>query len=135
MAGESFLSTNTSMKRTTAVLAFFVAALLAGMFVNSTLLSSEPAVKEKFMQQEKGMPLATQSVTGFSGSSPILGTEPMPTPEHPYSQTDDAPLYAFANNKQSAECCPSPFSGDLGCVCLTNEQKTEFAGRGGNRSA
>ena len=123
------------MKRTTAVLAFFIAALLAGMFVNSTLLSSEPAVKEKFMQQEKGMPLATQSVMGFSGSSPILGTEPMPTPEHPYDQTDDAKLYAFANNKQSAECCPSPFSGDLGCVCLTNAQKTEFAARGGNRSA
>ena len=123
------------MKRTTAVLAFFIAALLAGMFVNSTMLSAAPDVKEKFMQQEKGMPLATQSVSGYSGSSPLLGTEPMPTPEHPYSQVDDAPLYGFANNKQSAECCPSPFSGDLGCVCLTNEQKTEFAGRGGNRSA
>ena len=123
------------MKRTTAILAFFVAAVLAGLFVNSTMLSSSPAVKEKFMQQEKGMPLATQSVMGYAGSSPLLGTEPMPTPEHPYDQTDDAKLYAFANNKQSAECCPSPFSGDLGCVCLTNEQKTEFAARGGNRSA
>ena len=123
------------MKRTTAVLAFFVAAVLAGLFVNSTMLSSSPAVKEKFMQQEKGMPLATQSVMGYTGSSPLLGTEPMPTPEHPYDQTDDAKLYAFANNKQSAECCPSPFSGDLGCVCLTNAQKTEFAARGGNRSA
>ena len=123
------------MKRTTALLAFFVAALLAGFFVNSTMLSASPAVKEEFMQQEKGMPLATQSVMGYSGMSPLLGTEPMPTPEHPYSQTDDAKLYTFANNKQSAECCPSPFSGDLGCVCLTNKQKAEFAGRGGNRSA
>jgi hypothetical protein len=123
------------MKRTTAVLAFFVAALLAGLFVNSTLLTAAPAVKEKFMQQEKGMPLATGDVKGFSGGSPILGTEPLPTPEHSYDQTDDAPLFAFANNKQSPDCYGSPFSGDLGYVCLTEGQKAEFASRAGSRSA
>jgi hypothetical protein len=123
------------MKRTTAVLAFFVAALLAGLFINSTLLASSPAIKENFMQKERGMPLSTGAVQGFSGMSPILGVEPLPTPEHPYDQTDDAPLYAFANNKQSADCCPSPFSGDQGCVCLTSEQKALFKSRGGNRSA
>lgn len=123
------------MKRTTAVLAFFVAALLAGLFVNSTLLTAAPAVKEKFMQKEKGMPVETGPVQGFSGSSPILGTEPLPTPEHSYDQTDDAPLYVFANNKQSPDCFGSPFSGDLGYVCLTENQKAEFAARGGNRSA
>ena len=123
------------MKRTTAVLAFFVAAVLAGVFVNSTLLSASPAVKEKFMQQEKGMPLETGPVEGYSSSSPILGTQPRPTPEHPYDQVDDQKLYEFANNKQSAECCPSPFSGDLGCVCLTADQKAEFGSRGGNRAA
>ena len=122
------------MKRTTAVLAFFVAAVLAGIFVNSTLLASAPAVKEKFMQQERSMPLATQAVQGYSGSSPLLGTEPQPTPLHSYDQTDDANLYQFANNKQSAECCPSAFSGDLGCVCLTAEQKAQFGSRGGNRA-
>lgn len=87
------------------------------------------------MQQEKGMPVETGPVKGYSGTSPILGTEPLPTPEHPYDQTDDQPLYAFANNKQGPECYGSPFSGDLGYVCLTNAQKTEFASRGGNRSA
>ena len=122
------------MKRTTAVLAFFVAAILAGVFVNSTLLASSPAVKEKFMQQERGMPLATQAVQGYSGNSPLLGTEPQPTPLHPYDKTNDANLYQFANNKQSSECCPSSFSGDIGCVCLTAEQKALFASRGGNRA-
>jgi hypothetical protein len=105
------------------------------MFVNSTMLSAAPDVKERFMQQEKGMPLETKAVQGYSGSSPLMGEEPMPTPAHPYDQTDDAKLYAFAGNEQSAECCPSPFSGDLGCVCLTNAQKTEFATRGGNRAS
>ena len=87
------------------------------------------------MQKEKGMPVETGPVQGFSGSSPILGTEPLPTPEHSYDQTDDAPLYVFVNNKQSPECFGSPFSGDLGYVCLTENQKAEFAARGGNRSA
>jgi len=87
------------------------------------------------MQKERGMPLSTGPVEGYSGTSPLLGTEPLPTPEHSYDQTNDAPLYGFANNKQSSDCCPSPFSGDLGCVCLTSEQKAEFAGRGGNRAA
>ena len=87
------------------------------------------------MQQEKGMPLSTGAVQGFSGSSPILGTEPLPTPEHSYDQTDDQPLYTFANNKQGPDCFGSPFSGDLGYVCLTEDQRAEFASRGGNRSA
>lgn len=87
------------------------------------------------MQQEKGMPLDTQAVEGYSGLSPLLGSEPKPTPLHSYDQTDDAQLYQFAKNKQSADCCPSPFSGDLGCICLTAEQKSLFGSRGGNRSA
>ena len=80
------------------------------------------------------MPLATQAVQGYSGNSPLLGTEPQATPLHSYDQTDDTALYQFANNKQSADCCPSAFSGDLGCVCLTAEQKTLFGSRGGNRA-
>jgi hypothetical protein len=123
------------MKRTTAVLAFFVAAVLAGLLVKSTLLTAAPAVKEKFMQQEKGMPLETGPVEGFPSGSPILGTQPLPTPEHPYDQVDDQKLYAFADNRQSPECMGSPFSGDLGYVCLTDAQRAEFASRGGNRSA
>ena len=86
------------------------------------------------MQKERGMPISTGAVQGFSGMSPILGVEPLPTPERPYDQTDDTPLYAFSNNKQSADCCPSAFSGDLGCVCLTSEQKAMFGSRGGNRA-
>jgi hypothetical protein len=87
------------MKRTTAVLAFFVAAVLAGVFVNSTLLSASPVVKEKFMQ------------------------------------VDDQKLFAFADNRQGPECMGSPFSGDLGYVCLTDSQRAEFATRAGNRSS
>jgi hypothetical protein len=41
----------------------------------------------------------------------------------------------FANNKQGPECYGSPFSGDLGYVCLTETQRAEFASRGKNRAA
>jgi hypothetical protein len=123
------------MKRTTAVLAFFVAAVLAGVFVNSTLLSASPVVKEKFMQKERGMPTETGPVEGYSGGSPLLGTQPLPTPERPYDQVDDQKLFAFADNRQGPECKGSPFSGDLGYVCLTDSQRAEFATRAGNRSS
>lgn len=124
------------MKRTIAILAFFVAAVLAGLFVQSSLDSSSPATKEKFMQQEKGMPVSTTSTpSGFGMTGPILGSSYQPVLEEPYETADDTRLYLFQDNKMSADCCPSSISGDLGCVCLTDKQRTEFASRGGNRAA
>jgi hypothetical protein len=37
-------------------------------------------------------------------------------------------------NKCSPECCPSTYTCDRGCVCLTEEQKKMFGSRGGNKS-
>lgn len=92
------------------------------------------------MQREVGMPLDMQpvagavGVAGYSGTPPLLGSEPKPVPERPYDMAGDNELFAFQNNKMSADCCPSPFSGDRGCICLTDAQVAEFASRGGNRS-
>jgi hypothetical protein len=136
------------MKKTTTVLAFFVAAILAGLFVRY-LMATAPAKpedsdseseKEGFAQREVGMPLDMQDVTGkvgvagYSGTPPLLGSEPKPVPERPYDMANDSELFQFADNKMSADCCPSPFSGDRGCICLTDKQAAEFASRGGNRS-
>lgn len=38
----------------------------------------------------------------------------------------------FSYNKCAPECCPSPYSCDRGCVCLTDEQKELLVGRGAN---
>ncbi len=142
------------MKKTTAVIAFFVAALLAGLFLRWSATQTKKAeessdsetegpmkkIKEKFMQREVGMPLDMEpvkgavGVAGFNGTPPLLGSEPKPVPERPYDMADDNKLFSLGNNKVGAECCPSPFSSDLGCICLTDEQKAEFASRGGNRS-
>lgn len=134
------------MKKTTLVLVLFVAALLAGLFVRysktaSPIQRSEEETKETFMQREVGMPLDMQSVegsvgvSGYNGTPPLLGSEPKPVSDKPYEMANDSELFQFADNKMSADCCPSPFSGDRGCICLTDKQAAEFASRGGNRSS
>lgn len=129
--------------RTTAVFIFFIAALLAGLFVQY-LTPAAPVqtdVKETFFQREKGMPLDMVSVPGavgvqgYNGTPPLLGSEPKPLSEKPYEMANDNELFQFEGNKMSSDCCPSPFSGDRGCICLTDAQRKEFASRGGNRSA
>lgn len=121
------------MKATLAITLFFVAALLAGL-----ALRMMPTA-EGFAQKEVGMPLDMQKtegavgVSGFDGTPPLLGSEPKPLSEKPYEMADDTQLFSLANNRMSADCCPSPFSGDLGCVCLTKDQVDLFASRGGNR--
>lgn len=137
------------MKKTTVVLAFFVAALLAGWFLRSMAVppaakasgeDTQTVAKETFMQQERGMPLDMQAVDGpggvqgYSGTPPLLGSEPKPVPLQPYDMANDQELFQFEGNKISADCCPSPFSSDRGCVCLTDKQIQEFASRGGNRA-
>ena len=133
------------MNKTTVVIAFFVAALLAGLFLRMSM-KAEPKktaeekqtkAKETFMQRERGMPLDMQPAAGVSpmeAVSPILGMEPKPVPLAPYDMTNDTELFQFEGNKVSADCCPSPFSTDRGCVCLTDKQIAEFGSRGGNRA-
>ena len=92
------------------------------------------------MQRERGMPLDMQTVEGpvgvqgFSGTPPLLGSEPKDVPLKPYDMANDSELFAFQNNKIGADCCPSPFSTDRGCVCLTDAQIADFGKRGGNRA-
>lgn len=121
---------------------FFVAAVLAGLFLSWAAPTTPVApVKEGFFQREKGMPLDMQAVegavgvAGYNGTPPLLGSEPKPLSEKPYDMANDTELFQFEGNRMSADCCPSPFSGDRGCVCLTDAQKQLFASRGGNRSA
>lgn len=145
---------NKKMNRTTTVLLFFVAALLAGLFLGvregmgcgvrtvsvEDMANKSGPVKETFFQRQVGMPLDMQSVegatgvAGYNGTPPLLGSEPKPLSEKPYDMANDNELYQFEGNKMGPECCPSPFSGDRGCICLTDSQVAQFASRGGNKS-
>ena len=143
------------MNRTNVVLALFVAAVLAGLFLRYNAMpqgvptkkeaessdDESTAGKETFFQREIGMPLDMQAVeglsgvAGYNGTPPLLGSEPKPTPERPYDMANDNELFQFQNNRISSDCCPSPFTTGGGCVCLTDSQLAEFASRGGNRSS
>lgn len=134
------------MQKTTVVLSLFAAALVAGVLFDRFVRPPPPAareespaeVKEDFrMQKERGMPLdmqASEGVTGFAAASPLLGSEPKPVPLRPYEIANDQELFQFQDNRVSADCCPSPFSSDRGCVCLTDAQIQQFESRGGNRA-
>ncbi len=135
------------MKKTTVVIAFLVAAVLAGLFLRYASVPApakptkeQTSEKETFMQREVGMPLDTQAVEGpggvqgYTGTPPLLGSEPKPVPLQPYDMANDQELFQFESNRMSADCCPSPFSGDRGCICLTESDKKLFESRGGNRA-
>lgn len=137
------------MNKTIVVLAFFVAAAFAGYLFRTMSVpapakpskdidaDSEPTKKETFAQRQVGMPLDMQNaegVSGYAAASPILGSEPKPVSTKPYEMANDQELFQFEDNKIGADCCPSPFSTDRGCVCLTDAQLKQFASRGGNRA-
>jgi hypothetical protein len=138
------------MKRTTVVILLFVAALLAGLFLQSNAVVISPAKpveddssdgKERFMQRQVGMPLDMQSVpgavgvAGYNGTPPLLGSEPRPAPERPYEMINDvSPPGSLIGANMGPECCPSAYSGDKGCICMTGEDRKIAASRGGNRS-
>jgi hypothetical protein len=136
------------MNKTTVLIMFFVAAILAGLFlqwgtpvVAAKPVEDETSSKETFKQREVGMPLDMQAVegavgvAGYNGTPPLLGSEPKPLSEKPYDMTGDANLFEFDNNPVGPECCPSPFSSDRGCVCLNPEQIRRFETRAGNRAS
>jgi hypothetical protein len=132
------------MNRSIFVGLLFVAAVLVALVINNMLARSVPVQteeKETFAQREVGMPLDMQAVegatgvAGYSGTPPLLGSEPKPISEKPYDMANDNELFLFEGNRMSADCCPSPFSGDRGCICLTDKQIKEFQSRGGNHGA
>lgn len=85
------------------------------------------------MQRTVGMPV-TAGVEPIGTANTLLGSEPRPTPQVPYDMASDGSLYFLAENKVGAECCQNTiFTSDVGCVCLTPEQKAILASRGGNR--
>jgi hypothetical protein len=134
------------MQKTVVVVSMFVAAIVAGLVFDHFVRPPPPAareeaptsVKEGFgLQKERGMPLdmqASEGVTGYAATSPLLGSEPKPVPLRPYEKANDQELFQFQDNRISADCCPSPFSSDRGCVCLTDAQIQQFESRGGNRA-
>jgi hypothetical protein len=131
------------MNKTTLVFAFLFAAVLAGVFARFNLLDTfVSSSAEHFMQQPVGMPLNSGGMGPYDqvsldgGVSGWAATEGMPVnvTNLPSSSADPNKIMLLADNKVGADCCPSSFSNDMGCVCLTPSDSSFFASRGGNRT-
>ena len=84
--------------------------------------------------------ISTKPVITLLGSGAPPAHEMRPAGPDPYQTlpVDGKPgspksMFIFANNAMSTDCCPSQYTSDLGCVCLTPEQKDMMSHRGGNR--
>lgn len=125
------------MEKTNLVFAFFVAAILAGLFVQYV---GQLGPRESFMQKSAGMPLNSAGIGPYDqvsvgGSSGWAASEPLPVGQHPVNTPlDTNKIMLLEGNHVSADCCPSAFAGDTGCVCLTDSDKKLFASRGGNKA-
>jgi hypothetical protein len=126
------------MDKTNLVIAFLVAAILAGLFVRYGV--SLPFPRESFMQKEVGMPLNAKGMgpydeVSIAGASGWAASEPLPVATAPANMPIDSnKLMLLADNKVSSDCCPSAFNTDTGCVCLTEHDRVLFASRGGNKA-
>lgn len=131
------------MNKTALVVAFFVAAVLAGLLVRFNFVgTAAPTSKESFMQQPAGMPLNSSGmgpydqvnigggVAGWAANEAAqVGVSNLPS-----QSLDTNKLMFLVDNKVDNDCCPSAFNTDTGCVCLSEEQKSSMATRGGNRA-
>lgn len=125
------------MDKTEIVIAFFAAAVVAGLAAQHLSGPPAPAAKETFMQQELGMPLNSSGMGPYDqgGASGWAASEPMPVSQSPANNPMDSnKLMLLADNKSSPDCCPGAFNTDVGCVCLNEHDRKLFASRGGNRA-
>lgn len=121
------------MLRTPVIVAAFLAAVFAGLLVRY-FGPKEVPVKETFAQREVGLPVDfSQPAEPHAGASELLG-EAKPVSQKPYEKADDTQLFFLANSKVSADCCPSVYSTDRGCVCVSDADAQVMGSRGGNRA-
>ena len=123
------------MNKTVMIGAFFFAAVLAGIILRLT------GRIEGFAQEDVGMPLNEKGmgpydqvsiggVSGWATSEPasILPSSPAST------SSDPNKLMFLVGNKVDTDCCPGAFNTDTGCVCLSEQDRSIMAHRGGNRA-
>lgn len=127
------------MDKTNLVMAFFIAAILAGVALKYSPSLPMAATKETFMQQEVGKSLNDKGMGPYdqlgSGVAGWADSEPMPVSQSPANNPlDSNKLMLMVGNTVSKDCCPSSFNTDTGCVCLTEQDRRLFASRGGNKA-
>jgi hypothetical protein len=115
------------LDKTSIVLVLFVGALIVGF------LSRGGA--EHFMQKEAGMPLNGPAMGPYDTSmGGWMTSEHMPVGSLPQSAAHEQNNLMFlVGNRTDPSCCPSAFTTDSGCVCLSESDSSLLSHRGGNK--
>jgi hypothetical protein len=116
------------MTKTVLALGFFAAALLIGF------LGYRQGF-EGFMQKDAGMPLDGPAMGPYDTSmGGWMSSEVMPVGNTPQNRSlEQNNMMFLVGNQVSPKCCPSAFTTDSGCVCLTSSDKDLMGRRGGNK--
>jgi len=141
------------MLKTELIVAVLVASVFAGMFLRynvseSFMLGLIPGMPqipgippllsggsvEGFMQRPIGSPTAGESNGPYDGI--VLNATHEWAKTEPYDLTRSTPgqPHFLVNNRVGPDCCPSAFTSDTGCVCLSEADKDFMGTRGGNRA-
>jgi hypothetical protein len=114
--------------KTALAFGFFVLALVMGF------ISTRKPI-ETFMQKDAGMPLNGPAMGPYDTSmGGWMSSEHMPVGGLPQNSfKDDNNLMFLVGNTSKPECCPSGFTTDSGCICLTESDSDLMAHRGGNK--
>ena len=109
------------------VIIFFVLTIAVGLFMHFG--------KEGFMQKDAGMPLDGPAMGPYDTSmGGWMSSEHMPVGGLPQNQAlEQNKLMFLVGNKTDPSCCPSAFTTDSGCVCLSGGESDLMNHRGGNK--
>jgi len=123
------------MNKTTLVVAVFVAVLVLCL-VKFNFSFSAPQNRETFAQKEVGMPVEGVGMGPYDnvsipGASGWLMTESAPKGASPIGAQKN--LDFLLHPRTSPSCCPSAFTTDTGCVCVSEQDRGTMASRGGNK--
>jgi len=113
------------LDKTGIVVAFFVGALILGFLSR----------REGFMQKDAGMPLDGPAMGPYDTSmGGWMSSEHMPVGTLPQNKAlEQNKLMFLVGNKVDPGCCPSAFTTDSGCVCLSGGDSDLMNRRGGNK--
>lgn len=111
------------------------AMLLGVLFFGVLIAAFFSGSRESFMQKDIGMPLDGPAMGPYDSSmGGWMSSEHMPVGGLPQNNFQEGnKLMYLVGNEVSKTCCPSAFTTDSGCVCLTSAQSDLMAHRGGNK--
>lgn len=115
------------LDKTTLVFGLFAFAVVVGFLSRGSF--------EGFMQKDAGMPVDGPAMGPYDTSmGGWMSSEHMPVGSLPQNQAmEQNKMMLMVGNKTDPSCCPSAFTTDSGCVCLSGADSDLFAHRGGNK--